>query len=175
MPAFAAYTPPAGWKIYSTITLAPYDGFQFPFIVNMNQVVNQWNTAAGSTLLQISQYTHWYPDGFPNEDGVSYIYSQDAGNAYIELTNIKTKSHLFGKAEVVESDINMNSYHAWSDGAQEGCYDFYSAFLHETGHVVGFNHETMFSDSVMYPEGQVGQVKRTLSNGDLIGLNAIYK
>ncbi|MCI9550143.1 MAG: matrixin family metalloprotease, partial [Oscillospiraceae bacterium] len=89
--------------------------------------------------------------------------------------NIKTKSHLFGKAEVVESDINMNSYHAWSDGAQEGCYDFYSAFLHETGHVVGFNHETMFSDSVMYPEGQVGQVKRTLSNGDLIGLNAIYK
>ena len=86
MPAFAAYTPPAGWKIYSTITLAPYDGFQFPFIVNMNQVVNQWNTAAGSTLLQISQYTHWYPDGFPNEDGVSYIYSQDAGNAYIALT-----------------------------------------------------------------------------------------
>lgn len=175
MPAFAAYTPPADWKIYSTMTMAPYDGFSFPFIVNMNQVANQWNSAAGSTLLQISQYTHWYPDGFPNEDGVNYIYSQDAGNDYVALAHVRRKSHLFGKEEVIECDINMNSHHAWSDGAKAGCYDFYSAFLHETGHIVGFEHETMFSESVMYPYVTQGEVKRTLSSGDLTGLEVIYK
>src|SRR5262249_34242513 len=51
-------------------------------------------------------------------------------------------------------------------GIQPGQFDFQSVVTHELGHALGFAHSAD-SGSVMYGELAAGQVRRTLTAGDL--------
>ena len=170
-PAFAYET--LSHKIKSTFTYTPYSGFTDLSIEHMGEAVAKWNTAAGSTLLQMSSSTHSSTSGYPKKDGNNYVYRIDVGEDYVAQCyywwNIFTGS-------LSQSDININVYYSFANSAKAGCYDLYSVFLHETGHTMGLKDLYDDSDSaaVMYGYSSTNKTKRSLTTDDKNGITAIY-
>ena len=158
-------------KIRITKTFVPSSEFGTTSKTHMGYAVEQWNTAAGTTLMEISSSTH-SSTGYHNTDGNNYIYKEDVGADYVaECWYIWG---FFGT--LTESDININSYYSWANSAQPDCYDLYSVFLHETGHAAGLADLYSPSDSaaVMYGYSATNTTKRSLTADDIAGIDFIY-
>ena len=161
-----------GFKITSTITFVPYNGFTSTSIAHMGEAVRKWNTAAGSTLMKISSSTHSVTTGYPNTyDRNNYIYRIDVGPGYVgECCYVYSADGVLRQA-----DININVYYPFANSAQPNCYDLYSVFIHEAGHAAGLDdNDSLNTTSVMYVCGP-GVAKRDLAVDDIIGIRAIYR
>lgn len=84
---------------------------------------------------------------------------------------------------LAEVDTVMNSRYKWSLSNQEACadnktYDAKNIMTHELGHWMGLDdmyNAGTHGDATMYGYGAMGEVKKnTLSNGDKLGISAIY-
>lgn len=154
------------------IEFVPYSGFSSTFVTHMRNSVTQWNNAAGSTLMRISSSEqHDETFGYPNNDKRNYIYFIDVGADYLGQCSCWTTSTV-----ITQVDININAYYTWSNGKQVDAYDFYSIFLHETGHAAGLGdlYDDADSSAVMYGYSSTNATKRTLTSDDKQGIKQIY-
>jgi hypothetical protein len=137
----------------------------------MGTAVSRWNIEAGSSLMCISSGAH-STTGYYTDDGMNYIYREDAGSAYVaRAATWANSSH-----QVTQVDFNINTYYSWANSAQPGCYDVFSVFLHETGHPAGLDDLYSSSDTsaVMYGHATTNATKRSLAQDDKNGIAAIY-
>lgn len=76
--------------------------------------------------------------------------------------------------EIVGADIAINrAHHAFSqrrEGPRQRENDLQSVLLHELGHLVGFDHPPMGTDSVMVEHLNLGDARRDLTALDVIGV-----
>lgn len=153
------------------VIFTPYSGFSTTWVSQMGYSVNQWNSAAGVTLVEMSSSTHDETFGYPNKDGNNYVYFSTSGS---DEAIASTRTWVpDGGSVVSEVDIEINSYFAWSDGAKAGCYDLYTAFLHELGHPIGLR-DVKDKNAVMYERQPTNYTKRALSQDDKDGVKAKY-
>jgi hypothetical protein len=79
-----------------------------------------------------------------------------------------------GSGEAVESDGQYNTYYPWSTSGASGAMDVENIAQHETGHTFGLNHPSG-TCLTMYAYADYGETqKRTLGDGDILGIKAIY-
>ncbi len=84
---------------------------------------------------------------------------------------------------VAETDTIFNDRFAWNWSNQANCaysgfYDVQDILTHETGHWMGLDdtYDASFSNNTMYGYGSPTEVKKdTLSTGDILGVQTIYK
>jgi hypothetical protein len=78
----------------------------------------------------------------------------------------------------VESDGQYNTYYPWSRSGAAGAMDVLDIATHEIGHSFGLDHPKGsggISCLTMYAYAGLGETqKRTLGDGDVLGLRAIY-
>ena len=83
----------------------------------------------------------------------------------------------------IESDTVFNNRLPWfvADSEGDGCdentaaYDVANIATHEFGHTYGLGHAANDRWETMYAYGYTGETaKRSLANGDLTGINALY-
>jgi hypothetical protein len=158
-------------KISASKTFVPSSDFGSTSVTHMSNAVGKWNTAIGSTKMQISSTTH-NTTGYYKDDGKNYVYKEDAGTDYVGECRYWWNS----SGNLTQADININPYYSWANSAQPNCYDLYSIFLHETGHAAGLADLYASSDSaaVMYGYASVNSTKRSLAQDDKDGIAAIY-
>jgi hypothetical protein len=80
--------------------------------------------------------------------------------------------------QAVESDGQYNTYYSWSRSGAAGAMDVVDIATHEIGHSFGLDHPKGaggISCLTMYAYASQGETqKRTLGDGDLLGIRSIY-
>ncbi len=78
--------------------------------------------------------------------------------------------------ELVEWDAVFNSNYSWSLTGETGKMDYQNIATHEFGHAAGLGHpEDSCAEETMYRYADAGETKkRTLEDGDIAGINALY-
>ena len=81
------------------------------------------------------------------------------------------------KRELTEWDVVLRDDVPWSATGEPGKYDFWDTFAHESGHAAGMAHPSdTCTEETMYRFTPSGETKkRTLNDGDLAGIAALYK
>jgi hypothetical protein len=78
----------------------------------------------------------------------------------------------------VESDGQYNTYYPWSRDGAAGAMDVLDIATHEVGHTFGLDHPKGsggISCLTMYAYANLGETqKRTLGDGDVLGIRAVY-
>lgn len=64
--------------------------------------------------------------------------------------------------------------HTWSIGAVSGAFDVETVALHEIGHILGLAHSSV-PGAVMLPSVSSNFAKRTLTDDDIRGVQALYR
>lgn len=104
------------------------------------QAINDWlsiDNLQGFIQVHPSAYTQ---NDFPYKDGTNRIYLQaDKYDRYLGKAAIWHDG-----TYVVEADLNINAAHQWTlvEGDPNGMH-YYSAMLHELGHLVGLDHSAV--------------------------------
>ena len=160
--------------VKDTIYLRPYSGFTDLTLQHMKSSVSQWDQAAGQLVIGISNLSHSDNNasfGSGSWDGVNRIMKKKSDELYTGRTHVNAD---FFTGYVKEADINLNANKKFANSGQKGCYDTYSVFLHEAGHVIGLGHATS-TVPVMYANLGTGVEKRTLQTDDKNGAHYIYQ
>lgn len=82
-----------------------------------------------------------------------------------------------GSGEAVESDARYNTYYPWSTNGASNAMDVGHVGTHEIGHTFGLNHPSGSGIAclTMYAYVSYGNtIGRTLGDGDILGIKAIY-
>ncbi|HVM45204.1 MAG TPA: matrixin family metalloprotease [Candidatus Thermoplasmatota archaeon] len=105
-------------------------------------------------------------------DGINQHGFKKGGN-YVAVTYTWSSG---GRA--IESDAGYNTFYPWSLTGESNKMDVLNVQVHEIGHTFGMGHTSTASVNscqTMYPYVDYGETqKRTLADGDIIGLRAIY-
>jgi hypothetical protein len=84
----------------------------------------------------------------------------------------------YSDGRAAESDAAFNTFFAWGTNGGSNVMDLQGIATHEIGHTFGMGHTSTASANsclTMYPYGNYGQTyQRTLGDGDLLGIDAIY-
>lgn len=120
-----------------------------------------------------------------SKNGRNEVIKKDLGD--VELMG--TATWLNSSNEVIEFDIQVNTYYNWSNSGTSGCYDVQDCATHEIGHAlwsgdvvyssdVQSQYSTQYEDVTMYKymevEPQQGMKRRTLHQDDKDGFINAY-
>lgn len=163
------------YKIVNKIHFIPYTGFGTTSISHFNEALYQWNYYAGKTLMTRDPSVRHSKTDYPKTDGKNYIYKLNIfSTAYVAESTIVYNT---STRVVVEADINFNMSYKFANlvanGSHIGCYDVWSVFIHEAGHVAGLDHSS-YSAAVMYPSLIKSVLRRYPTDDDKRGIWAKY-
>ena len=158
----------AGWH-WTT----PFSTYATSHATEAAAALGAWDAATGGaisgTVLTGSQGTAGQLDGVNQIDWV------DLG-ASTTIAVTTTWSYR-GSGEAVESDGQYNTHYAWATDGDPNRMDALDILTHETGHTFGLTHPRGAGASclTMYAYANYGETqKRTLGDGDILGIRAIY-
>lgn len=108
-------------------------------------------------------------------DGVNQLEWESLGAS--STVAVTTTWSYRGSGEAVESDGQYNTYYSWATNGAANAMDVESVVQHETGHTFGLNHPSGSGIDclTMYAYVNNGWTHgRTLGDGDILGIKAIY-
>jgi hypothetical protein len=139
-----------------------------------------WDDATTSTSL-FDGYTPDYSATWGNQDGKNAYVFGSYSSGVIAVT---TYWYYRNSKHFVEYDVLFNTYYNWYDCKKtpELCtvnnkaMDLQTIALHETGHGIGLAdvYQKACGGVVMYGYGSYGEVRRTLAQPDIAGLQMLY-
>lgn len=140
----------------------------------MNAAGNEWDNSVGADIFGSMSVggsaSNIRRQDFVNQQGFKNL----GGGGTIAVTY--TWSYSDGRA--AESDAGYNTAYAWGVSGASNVMDLQAIGTHEMGHTFGMGHTSTASVNTcltMYPYGNYGQTyQRTLGDGDLIGIDALY-
>lgn len=158
----------AGWFWTSA-----YSATASSYASQMNTAGNTWDDATGANIFggisSGSSATAGDQDFVNQIDWVSL-----GASTTIAVT---TTWYYRSTGEAVESDGQYNTYYSWSTSGAQGSMDVLNIGVHEVGHTFGLDHPRGggISCLTMYAYAGEGETqKRTLGDGDILGIQAIY-
>jgi len=165
-----------GWKWNSAYnaklaTSNPY-GFSTTTLLNFwNAGGNEWDNAVAADIYG-STTAGGSASGIRKFDGINQHGFKKGGN-YVAVTYTWSSG-----GNAVESDAAYNTYYAFGVNGESNKIDLGHTQTHEIGHTFGMGHTTTASVNscqTMYPYVSYGvTIGRTLADGDLLGIEAIY-
>lgn len=139
-----------GTHISSSLLFVPHGEFGDTTIAHFNEALWQWNEAAGQSLMTRHPVVRHLYTSYPCNDGNNYIYRTNAGAGYVAQTTYYPDGDV-----ITSADININMYYSWANSAQPGCYDVWTVFMHEAGHVVqGLDMKAVSQVQLCIPEAR---------------------
>jgi hypothetical protein len=108
-------------------------------------------------------------------DGVNQLEWENIGSG--STVAVTTTWSYRGSGIAVESDGRYNTYYPWSTSGASNAMDVESVVQHEVGHTFGLNHPSGpgIDCLTMYAYVNYGWTHgRTLGDGDILGIKAIY-
>ncbi len=162
-----------GRRLEKKLVFVPYKSFGSTTISHFNEAFWEWNKECDIYQLKRTTTTHSDTDYYTSASPTNKIYKvfNSSDNA---PASAMIKCNISSPYDKVESaSININPYRPLSNGAAANTYDVWTIFIHEAGHILGFNHSSLYY-SVMnvYP---AGTINRYLSSSDIDGINYLYK
>lgn len=159
---------PWRWTSPYAATASSYDGI-------LDASARTWDTATGTTILESISFGASAIAGkqdFVNQH--DWVFLGAGGTIAVTTTWYSLSSGV-----AVESDARYNTYYAWSTDGSAGAMDVQNIATHELGHTFGLDHPkgspAKISCLTMYAYGDFGETrKRTLGDGDLLGLRKKY-
>jgi len=164
-PAWASAEP---WKVNT-------DGARVSsstMVSGMEAGVGAWESASGADIFgsgSIDNSAH----ANASADGQNVVEFGDAGGA-----GTVAVTYVWGSRRVAiyEWDMIFGADWDWSDGGSSTAFDFLDVATHEIGHAAGLDHPAnTCTQETMYAYVDFGEThKRTLNDGDIAGINALY-
>lgn len=157
----------------SVLVFTPYEGFGTTTIAHFNEALSRWNYAADMTLMRREPTLRHSKTNFPSSDGKSYIYKTYDSRGYVGAC--KRYKRLFSNI-LASADINFNTMFSFANSGISGCFDVFSVFIHEAGHVTGLNDlvEANHSNCVMYYMINPGEERRDIKLYEATNLRNWY-
>ena len=153
---------------------APYSAFAASDAAVFDQAGNTWDAQTGADIF--GSITAGKQGNAGTYDGVNQIEFVDLGATTTIAVTTTWSYRQSGLA--VESDGQYNTYYPWSTSGAPGAMDVLNIATHEIGHTFGLNHPKGsggISCLTMYAYANTGETqKRTLGDGDILGIEAIY-
>ena len=139
-----------------------------------NAAGNEWDNSVGAdifgSIVSGGDSKNIRRQDFVNQHGFKGL----GGGGTIAVTY--TWSYSDGRA--AESDAAYNTFYNWAVDGRSNAMDLQGIATHELGHTFGMGHTSTASVNqclTMYPYGDYGQTyQRTLGDGDITGINALY-
>lgn len=154
---------------------APYAGYADQHAAIFTTSGNTWDVETGTDIFGSFQSGVQGTAG--QLDGVNQIQFVSLGAS--TTIAVTTTWYYRGSGEAVESDGQYNTFYQWSTSGEAGKMDVQNIATHEIGHTFGLNHPKGSAASIgcltMYAYANYGETqKRTLGDGDILGIEAIY-
>ena len=158
----------------SVLVFTPYEGFGTTTIAHFNEALARWNYVAGVTLMRREPTSRHSKTNFPSNDGKSYIYKTYDSRGYVGAC--KRYRRLLNSSILATADINFNTMFSFANSGISGCFDVFSVFIHEAGHVTGLNDlvEANHSNCVMYYKIDPGEERRDIKLYEATNLGIWY-
>jgi hypothetical protein len=158
----------AGWS-----WAAPYSAYASDYASVFDAAGNTWdNRTAADVFGTVTAGVHGTAGTLDGVNQISFVGLGASTTIAVTTTWYNRASH-----QAVESDGQYNTYYAWATSGAPGAMDVQDIATHEIGHTFGLNHPKGggISCLTMYAYANYGETqKRTLGDGDLLGLRAIY-
>ena len=158
-----------GWK-----WLQPWSAKSDQHASIFNSAGNAWDAQTGASIFGGVQSGNDGPAG--TQDFKSNIQWVNLGSSSTVAQTLTWAYRSTGEA--VESDAQYNTYYPWSTSGAAGAMDVENVATHEVGHTFGLTHPTSTSTNAcltMYAYVNYGETHaRTLGDGDILGIKAIY-
>lgn len=152
---------------------APYSAYSSSYADVMDASARTWDGATGATLL--SSIVAGSAGTAGSYDGVNQLAWVDLGAT--STIAVTTTWYYRATGLAVESDGQYNTRFAWSTMGTASAMDVQDIATHEIGHTFGLDHPKGkgIGCLTMYAYASNGETqKRTLGDGDLLGIRAIY-
>jgi hypothetical protein len=159
----------AGWS-----WAAPYSAYASADADLFDAAGRTWDNATGASILAGVSAGRLGSAGA--KDGVNQIEFVSLGASSTIAVTTTWYNRFTHRA--VESDGQYNAYYPWSRDGAAGAMDVLDIATHEIGHTFGLDHPKGsggISCLTMHAYASLGETqKRTLGDGDLLGIRAIY-
>ncbi len=135
---------------------------------------NAWNNAGSSFKFYYAGLTT-ATTSYSSPDNIHVIWSQNTGDTGTLAVNYFW--YYISSGELIDSDIEFNTYYPWSLSGGPNKYDIQSVATHELGHSLNLGdlYGPFHTEKTMYGYTSKGETKqRTLHQDDINGIRFIY-
>lgn len=137
---------------------------------SIQSAMNSWTSAGANFNFVYGGSSTATSSGYNEENSI--LFGSTSGSVATNSYWYDTESNI-----IVESDIVFNSgTYSFTTSGRAGTYDIESIAIHELGHSLNLRdlYGTADNTRIMYGFGDTGEIKRSLSSGEVEGIKYIY-